>query len=136
MATMTTTLKLNADADAVWAVIGGFDALPDWQPAVKRSELLEGGAVRRLFMADGGTIVQRLIEHNDAGRFHTYSMGESHLPVAGYVSTLRVVAEGAAACHIEWTCEFDPLGVSDDEAKAIIRGIHRRGLANLEQRFG
>ena len=133
----TSTVKLKASADTVWELIGGFNSLPAWQPAVADSRLEDAGRVRRLTMVDGTTIVQTLLWSRDAERAYSYSMDKSHLPVADYVSTLRVVEEaGDAACRIEWTCAFEPVGFSEDEARQVIEDIHGRGLDRLKSLFG
>ena len=49
--------NLNASAVEVWKLIGGFNALRDWHPAVENSELTEDGQSRTLSIAGGGTIV-------------------------------------------------------------------------------
>jgi uncharacterized protein YndB with AHSA1/START domain len=137
MVETTLTVKLKASADTVWRLIGGFDALPDWQPAVAASTLEDGGRVRRVAMADGNTVLQRLLWHRDEERAYSYSMGESHLPVADYVAGLRVVEEGGGAtCRVEWTSAFEPVGRSEDEARRVIEDIHGRGLEHLKSLFG
>ena len=131
------TVKLKAPADTVWDLIGGFDALADWQPAVAASEMSDGGRVRRLAMNDGNTIVQTLLWHRADERAYSYSMGESYLPVAEYVSTLAVVEEeGGRGCRVEWTSAFEPVGLSEDEARKVIEEIHGRGLDRLKALFG
>ena len=133
----TSTVKLNASADTVWELIGGFNSLPAWQPAVADIRLDDAGRVRRLTMADGNTIVQTLLWSRGAERAYSYSMDKCHLPVADYVSTLCVVEEaGGRACRIEWTCAFEPVGLSEDEARKIIEKIHGRGLDRLKSLFG
>ena len=65
------------------------------------SRLENAGRVRRLIMAEGNTIVQKLLWSRNADRAYSYSMDKSHLPVADYLSTLGVVEEaGSAACRI------------------------------------
>ena len=51
--------------EKLWELIGGFNALPQWHPAVQKSELEEGGSVRRLSLAGGGEIVERLEKMSD-----------------------------------------------------------------------
>ncbi len=137
MAGTTSTVKLKASADTVWELIGGFNSLPAWQPAVADSRLEDAGRVRRLTMADGNTIVQTLLWSRDAERAYSYSMDKCHLPVADYVSTLSVVEEaGGRACRIEWTCTFEPVGRAEDEARKAIEDIHGRGLDHLKSLFG
>ena len=41
--------QLNAPAAEVWGLIGRWNALPDWHPAVLKSELSEDGKVRRVY---------------------------------------------------------------------------------------
>lgn len=45
-------------AAQIWHRIGGFNALPDWHPAVEKSELEEGGTVRRPSLAGGGGAIK------------------------------------------------------------------------------
>jgi len=41
-------------------LIGGFNSLPDWISFIPKSELSEGGRVRRLETGDGAVVVERL----------------------------------------------------------------------------
>lgn len=59
---------LNVSADEVWKLIGGFNALPDWHPAVEKSELEAEGQQRRLSIAGGGTIIEKLEKVDDNSR--------------------------------------------------------------------
>ena len=88
MSKVSMTTKVAVSAAQIWDLIGGFNALPDWHPAVEKSVLEEGGTVRRLSLAGGGEIVERLEQSDDDGRVYTYSILESPLPVAGYVATI------------------------------------------------
>jgi hypothetical protein len=134
MAEIRLIATLAAPPRDVWNLIGGFNALPDWQPSVLASHLDEGGRVRRLSMATGGTVVQELLEEGDF--FHSYSMSESPLPVTGYTATLGVGEGKNGACVLEWTSRFEPLGVGEEDAIASIKTLHERGIANLRRIFG
>jgi len=48
MAKINMKTNLNVAADEVWKLIGGFNTLPDWHPAIEKSELEEELAVARL----------------------------------------------------------------------------------------
>lgn len=126
--------KLNVSADEAWRLIGGFNTLPDWHPAVEKSELTEEGQTRTLSLAGGGTIVEKLEKMDDGSRTYTYSIVDSPLPVANYSATIKVSGEGDD-CTIEWSGEFDPVG-AEDEAVDVIRGIYQAGLDNLNKMFG
>ena len=131
------TTDLPVPAQAVWAVIGGFNALPDWHPAVENSETVdEGGSrLRTLSLVGGGTIVEKLDKSDDKERTYSYSILSGPLPVANYQSTIRV-RESGMGCTVEWSSEFDAEGAPENDATAAIRGIYEAGLANLQKMFG
>jgi hypothetical protein len=138
MAHVEMSVQLNAPAEQVWALIGGFDALPRWHPAVASSTAeQEGGrTLRRLALQGGGTIVEAL-EHHDAGaRRYSYSILSSPLPVANYRSELSVEEQGPERCRVRWSSEFKPDGIPEQEAVATIRGVYKAGLDSLKGRFG
>jgi len=128
--------KLPASAEAVWEVIGGFGALGDWHPAIEKLELQDGGKLRRLHLAGGGLIVERLEAHDDHARHYSYTIVEGPLPVADYHSTLKVEAEpGGHHCVVHWSGHFKAQGISDAEAEKVVYGVYRGGLDALKQRF-
>lgn len=132
MTQASATITLPVAPDRVWQLIGGFDSLPDWLPYIPKSELSEGGRVRRLVNPGGDTIVERLEAFDQSARSYTYSILEAPFPVTGYRSTLRVVGiDGDQASRVEWSGEFTPAGVSDDDASRLFGGIYRDGLKAL-----
>jgi hypothetical protein len=136
MARVHETRVLKGSADEVWALIGGFDALPQWHPAVKGSTLEADGRIRRLQLVNGASLVERLQAFSEAERSYAYSIEQGPLPVARYRSLLRVHEQAGEGCRVEWSGEFMPEGASEPEAIDIIRGIYRAGLDQLGQRFG
>lgn len=132
MATAQSSIDLHMSADRVWQLIGGFDALPDWLPFVPQSSLSEGGRVRTLKSIDGDTIIERLLDFNEAGRSYSYTILQGPAPVRDYQSTLRVVPTDAGA-RVEWSGSFVPVGISDAEATAMFTSIYQDGLAALKQ---
>ena len=137
MAKVNMTTELGVPAQAVWSVIGGFNALPDWHPAIEHSELdEEGGAkIRTLSLVGGGTIVERLEQVDDSERAYTYSILSGPIPVADYVATIRV-REAGQGCTIEWSSEFTPSGAPESDAVAAVRGVYETGFENLRKMFG
>lgn len=133
MAQASVTITLPVTPDRVWQLIGGFDSLPDWLPYIPKSELSEGGRVRRLVNPDGDAIVERLEAFDHSARSYSYSILEAPFPVTGYRSTLRVVGiDGDQASRVEWSGQFTPAGVSDEDASRLFEGIYRDGLKALE----
>ena len=63
MAKIKMSTTVAAQGKALWDVIGKFNALADWHPAIEKSELEEGGTQRRLSLVGGGELVERLEAH-------------------------------------------------------------------------
>ena len=137
MATVEMSVALGADADAVWAVIGDFGNLPGWHPAIESSAPEDDGRLRRLTIAGGGEVVERLHAHDDAARAYTYGIEAGAIPVADYVSTLRVASSDAAGtCTVFWSARFAPAGVPEQAAVEAITGVYQAGFDRLAQMFG
>ncbi|MDH0732040.1 SRPBCC family protein [Pseudomonas sp. zfem004] len=132
MATAQSSIDLDINADRVWQLIGGFDSLPDWLPFIPQSALSEGGRVRTLQSIGGDTIIERLLDFNEAGRSYSYTILQGPAPVRDYQSTLRVVSAGQGS-RVEWSGSFVPVGISDAEASAMFATIYQDGLAALKQ---
>ena len=83
MAKVQVETTLQVPASAVWNMIGGFNELARWHPAVVKSEEAKdkgGVTTRRLTLSDGGVIVAELEEHDDKARTYSYSVVETPLP--------------------------------------------------------
>ncbi|MGO6696290.1 SRPBCC family protein [Rhizobium johnstonii] len=136
MANIGTSIDLDASADEIWAVIGGFGSLPDWIPTITSSELREGGRVRNFNTSDGANITERLMAFDEVGHSYTYAIVQGPIPVTGYLSTLRVKQkDGGKGSAVEWVGNFTPSGVSVEEATKIVFGIYDGGLTALTKRF-
>lgn len=140
MAKVQVETTLQVPASAVWNMIGGFNELARWHPAVVKSEEIgdKGGVVsRRLTLSDGGVILSELEEHDDKARTYSYSVVETMLPVAGYRVRLhvRALADGYS-CTVAWTSEFEASGTPESDAVKLIRGLYEVGFDNLRRLFG
>ncbi len=136
MAKIDMKTNLSVSPDEAWKLIGQFNALPDWHPAVEKSELDEEGSMRRLSLAGGGTIVEKLVKLDDNERVYTYSIVDSPWPVANYTSMIRVRDDGDGKSTVEWSSEFDAAGgASENEAMDTIAGVYQAGLDNLNKLF-
>ena len=140
MAKVSMSINLGVSAEKVWELIGSFNALPDWHPAVEKSEI-EGegtGSVRTLHLAGGGgTIRERLEQIDDEGKVYSYSILSSPLPVLNYSSTLRLrEAEDGSGCTVEWESDFQPADVAEKDAVEVIQGVYQAGFDNLKKIFG
>ncbi|RKR54356.1 polyketide cyclase/dehydrase/lipid transport protein [Yokenella regensburgei] len=136
MANTTVSIEIPASADNVWQLMGGFDTLPDWLPFIPISVSSEGGRVRSLTTSDGGTVIERLEAFDNRQMSYTYSIIQAPFPVVNYLSTIQVFATANDnVSRVEWSGEFTPVNVSDEEAEALFAGIYRDGLAALKNNF-
>lgn len=136
MAKVNMSTDLKVAPQQVWDLIGGFNTLPDWHPAVEKSELTEEGSMRTLSLVGGGTITEKLVRKSDDERVYTYTIENSPLPVANYTSTISVKDDGKGNAHVEWSSEFNPEGASESDAVEVIKGIYQAGFDNLNKIFG
>jgi hypothetical protein len=134
---------IDAPADAVWAVIRGFNDLPEWHPAIRRSHIEGGmeadrvGAIRNFDTVDGGHIREKLIALSDYEYACTYAMLEATLDLRDYIATLRLlpVTDGSRT-FIEWTADFhtEP-GHEGEMARTVADGVFQTGFDALKERF-
>ena len=115
-------------------MIGGFNSLPDWLPLISKSELSEGGRVRRLQTVDGAVIIERLQGFDNAGKTYSYSIEQAPFPATEYLATIKVESQGEGA-RVTWSGRFEPVGVSDEEVVALFAGIYQGGLQALRANY-
>jgi len=130
--------RLAVSADMLWKTIGGFNALPQWHPSIEKSQT-EGegkGAVRKLKLVGGATLVERLEHVSDTERLYRYSIVDSPLPVSNYVSEIRVRDNGDGTSTVEWSGEFEPKGAPEAEVAKMLQGVYQTGLDNLKKMYG
>jgi hypothetical protein len=139
-----TSSVIDASADAVWAVIRDFNALPAWLPIVAESRIEDGqpsdkvGCVRAFRMRDGGRLREQLLSLSDYDYQCVYSILESAMPLTNYVATLKLtpVTDGQRS-FAEWSAEFDCDPRDErDLAQKIGQGVFQLGFDALKQRFG
>ena len=139
MAQVSMSTDLAVPVDEVWKLIGGFNALPQWHPAVVSSKTDgEGvGSTRTLALAGGASIVEKLESIDDGSRVYSYSIVSGPLPVANYKATIRVRPDADGKHSIvEWSSEFEPRGASEAMAVDAIAGVYQAGLDNLRKMLG
>ena len=134
MATASAFIDIPASADQVWQLIGGFNSLPDWLPFIPKSELSEGGRVRRLETADGAVVIERLQAFDNAGQTYSYSIVQAPFPATDYLATIKVQVQGEGA-RVTWSGQFEPVGVSNEEVVALFTGIYQGGLEALRANY-
>jgi mxaD protein len=144
--TTSKTITIDAPAGKVWHLIKDFNGLNSWHPAVATDEIVEGknntvGAERLLTLKGGGTIKEKLLAFNPAGRSFKYAIVEGVLPVSDYTSTLTVKSAGKNQTSVTWTGHFKRKNLGDNPAEKendktatdTIGGVYQGGLDNLKK---
>lgn len=135
---------IDAPVETVWPLLRDFGAISQWLPGVSASVLDDGaapdkvGATRRLTFQDGSRMRERLLALSDADAAVTFAIIESELPIANYVSTIRLqrVTDGGRS-YITWSGEFDtPPDRAADMARRMREDIYQPGFDALKRRFG
>ena len=133
---VTEKIEIKAAPDKVWAAIGDFCGIANWHPVIASCQAGTDGdtKLRTLTTKDGGVLKEALKGWDDQAMSYTYSILESPLPVANYVSTIKVMGSGGTST-IEWSSTFDAKDAPDDKAKEVMSGIYKAGLESLMKKF-
>jgi mxaD protein len=137
---------INAPANKVWSKVADFGDLGAWHPAVAKTEITSGsnnkqGAVRKLTLQDGGTIVETLTNYSASGMTYSYVINEGVLPLSAYASTIQVKPLSDATTEVTWKGDFKrkdtsatpAKGQDDEAATSTAHAVYRGGLDNLKK---
>lgn len=139
------TTKLAIPADAVWQIVSQFDGLPDWNPAVESSEVepaAGGGTMRRIRLAGGAAVVERLTQLDESGRIFGYEVLEGPPPFKNHRARMRVKEVPGGGCEVEWTAEFEGIGPvgpipgMGDDMMSGFRSMFENGMEAFKKLFG
>lgn len=134
MAKVITEQVFNLPVDELWALIGDFGDTGKWSGRPPEGCVQEGegiGALRTLTLADGRVIVDRL--EAQTPNSYSYSIVTSPLPYKSYRATMAVAPIDAASSRFTWTGEFEPQGISDEEAIAFTKGVYAMGIGLMQK---
>ncbi len=133
MAQVTRSLNLPASPADVWKVVGQFQGLPDWHPAVveSESENVDGVEHRRLSLLGGGEILEKSWGGDDQS--YGYEIIASPLPVSRYRANISVAEAEGGGSTVTWSSSFEATAEGASEA---IAGIYEAGFKALKERFG
>jgi hypothetical protein len=136
-----TSTVLDSPADAVWAIVRDFNALPKWTPFVADSRIEQNlpadriGCIRNFRLKDGGVIREQLLSLSDYDFQCAYAILESPMGVENYVATFKLtpVTDGNRT-FAEWSAEFDPPpGKEQQLADDIGQGVFQAAFTHLKQ---
>lgn len=141
--TLSVTREVTIDSTpaTVWKLVGNFNALDVWHPAVSKSELngasTKVGTRRMLTLADGKqTIIEQLTAYDTAKTSYSYTMVRSSLPVVNYNGTITLNATPDGKTLMKWTSTFDAAeGGNSASATQAVESLCDSGLAKLVNNF-
>jgi hypothetical protein len=117
MTVLENSIQIEASPEAVWRVLGALDALDQYDPGVKKSELLAGpnegvGAARRCDLAPGGWFEERVTDWkpNTALAFELY---ECTLPLKRLAHRYTLTARDGGTFvtqTMEYELKLGPIG--------------------------
>jgi hypothetical protein len=140
------TIEIAAPPAKVWAIVGNFQDM-GWLPGVVKTEG-EGGvtpelAKRKLFLASGAVIDERLVQYDEAAmslRYIIEHVDFAVLPVGNLSATLKVLPGASGGSVVEWKSRFyrafpggnPPDQYTDEVAVAAVSTLFKSGLAALK----
>jgi hypothetical protein len=141
--------EIHASADAVWSLVGNYNAWERWLPMVETTrDAGDGkspGALRTLVLkGNGSQIVESLDAIDEAGKTLKYRIKQVDIdvfPVNTYSSTISVKPRGEHDAVVEWRGAFfradqnfdPPAKYNDDAATAAVGALYAAGLDNLKK---
>ncbi|HVK80185.1 MAG TPA: SRPBCC family protein [Verrucomicrobiae bacterium] len=134
MRKVTTEHVFNLPMEDLWALIGDFGDTGKWSGRPPEGCVQEGegiGALRTLTLADGRQVVDRL--EAQTANSYSYSIVTSPLPYKSYRATMAVEPIDASSSRLIWAGEFEPLGLSDEEAIAFTKSIYAMGIGLMQK---
>jgi hypothetical protein len=116
-------ITIHAPADALWRVISDFGAA--WQYLVMVDDCRVAGAgigaLRTLTSVDGSTIVERLESLDEVARRLSYAL-LTDTPFGNCLTTVAVRDLGSHQAELAWSASFQPEGLPESEAVALLEG--------------
>ena len=138
MPEVSETLIVDVPISDVWQLIGGFETMHSWHPAISESEIFERGGItyRRLTLTSGDTIVESMDEHSDEDKSYSYTMTDfGPLPLSAYSATLSVVLAGNVGSEIRFAGTFEVISVPNFVVAKAVSKIFRSGLDGIATHF-
>lgn len=134
MASVKITDRIAAPADKVWDLIGDFGGVSRYATGFKQVECAGTGvgAIRSITLPNDTKIQERCELHDAARRILDYSIVSGPLPVSNYLARIQLAEDGDGT-RIEWSSSFEPKGITEAQAIAMIEGVYQGGIAGLKK---
>jgi Polyketide cyclase / dehydrase and lipid transport len=118
-------VRLGADADAVWRLIGDIGSVAIAEGFIERIDVTGSGAgaVRTLHLRDGSIVRERIEEYSAADRYYVYrGLDPGPFDFTHYLAMASVVTAGPGQCILSWTTTATAVDGKDAEIRALLDG--------------
>jgi hypothetical protein len=137
MSTMTQVFcktSIDIPADAIWQAISDFGVAGRYLSGVISCAAAGKGVgtVRTLTSADSSTIVERLETLNGVARRLSYAL-LTDTPFRNCLTTMAVHHLGPNRAELEWGATFEPDGLPESEAVALLESAMAANCLALKQ---
>jgi hypothetical protein len=124
-------VDVAADPDAAWAMAGDPVGIRDWFAPV--SDITVEGDLRTVTMANGATLVERLVDRDEAARAYSYVVQSGIPGLTSHRATIRV-EEAPGGSRVLWrqTATSDVEGY---DIEARLSGVMTAALEELKARL-
>lgn len=143
------TVDVARTPDQVWALVGDFDSIAKWHPAVASSPADHGngvGSKRTLTLRAPGDphFDEELVKYDAAAHSYQYRIEKvdpAVLPVNNYTAWFELSPSDSGGTTIEWRAAFyrgymlndPPPELNDEASEAAIKAVLRAGLDNIKK---
>ncbi len=143
MAKAYASAVIDAPIETVWRVVRDFNGLPDWHPAIARSEIEGGqssgdvGCIRSFHLTNGAHVREQLIALSDLDHSLSYSFVKPAFPVKNYIAGIRLlpITEGNRT-FAEWFATFDEEPEDTGKyAEIVSTHVFAAGWAALQEKL-
>jgi len=124
MPSINVTRTLDVKTDKLWDLVKDFGGV-GWFPGGENAEIRgQGPGMVRVFQGPNGSIEEILESVDESSQTLVYTIPHNlPFPVTSYRSTM-VVSDDGGNGQLSWSCEFEPDGVSAEEAGAAVEGMY------------
>ena len=131
---------LDSNVGNAWGVLKKFGEIHKWHPSIVESSIEDNqpdglvGCIRRLTLADGAVVRERLLSVDDHNITLSYRFEEAPLPLDNYVATVKLASlTGQPKTFINWSATFDLQDANTADAyQELIRELIMDGHNGLQ----
>ncbi|WP_067639357.1 SRPBCC family protein [Nocardia coubleae] len=120
-------IVIDTPADTVWKLIGDVPNIAHWMPSMIESR---GDADQRtVTLADGATLIEKIVTNDAARRRLQYAVVGGDLPVTTHLGTVDVLPIAEDRSIVVYSTELEPADLADAFDSAISAGLaHLKSL--------